>query len=75
MNAAAALFESWRRYRGAACIIELTFLKGREKLDMPFSTLVTYDSQVYFQSSRPNSQLVLALMHKMRPHSQQNPRV
>jgi adenine phosphoribosyltransferase len=29
--------------RGAACIIELTFLKGRDKLDIPISTLVTYD--------------------------------
>ncbi|MDX1400971.1 MAG: adenine phosphoribosyltransferase [Kiloniellales bacterium] len=29
---------------GAACIIELTFLKGREKLDVPITTLVTYDS-------------------------------
>lgn len=29
---------------GASCIIELTFLKGREKLDIPVSTLLTYDS-------------------------------
>lgn len=28
---------------GAACIIELTFLNGRSKLDIPCSTLVTYD--------------------------------
>ena len=28
---------------GAACIIELTFLKGREKLDVPFTSLVAYD--------------------------------
>ena len=28
----------------AACIIELTFLKGRERLDVPFSSLVAYDS-------------------------------
>jgi len=28
---------------GAACIIELTFLKGREKLDVPCDTLVAYD--------------------------------
>jgi len=28
---------------GAACIIELTFLNGRSKLDVPFSTLVAYD--------------------------------
>ena len=26
-----------------ACIIELTFLKGRDKLDMPFESLVAYD--------------------------------
>jgi adenine phosphoribosyltransferase len=30
---------------GAACLIELRFLKGREKLDMPFETLVSYDSE------------------------------
>jgi adenine phosphoribosyltransferase len=29
--------------RAAACIIELTFLKGREKLDVPFTSLVTFD--------------------------------
>ncbi|MDH5750768.1 MAG: adenine phosphoribosyltransferase [Rhodospirillales bacterium] len=28
---------------GAACMIELTFLNGREKLDVPFSSLVAYD--------------------------------
>jgi adenine phosphoribosyltransferase len=28
---------------GAACIIELTFLKGRNRLDVPFSSLITYD--------------------------------
>ena len=45
MNAAAALFgQVGADVVGAACIIELTFLKGREKLDVPFSTLVSYDS-------------------------------
>ena len=29
---------------GAACVMELTFLNGREKLDMPFESLVRYDS-------------------------------
>lgn len=29
--------------RSAACIIELTFLNGREKLDLPFTSLVSYD--------------------------------
>jgi adenine phosphoribosyltransferase len=29
--------------RGAACIIELTFLKGRERLDVPVTTLIAYD--------------------------------
>lgn len=29
---------------GAACIIELTFLEGRARIDAPFSSLVTYDS-------------------------------
>ena len=28
---------------GTACIIELTFLKGRDKLDVPFDALVAYD--------------------------------
>jgi adenine phosphoribosyltransferase len=28
---------------GAACIIELTFLNGRKKLDVPFDALVAYD--------------------------------
>ena len=28
--------------RGAACIIELTFLKGRDRLDIPVDTLVQY---------------------------------
>ncbi|MEQ8193894.1 MAG: adenine phosphoribosyltransferase [Rhodospirillales bacterium] len=27
----------------AACIIELTFLKGRDKLDVPFESLIAYD--------------------------------
>ena len=29
---------------GAACIIELTFLKGRDKLDVPVTSLLTYES-------------------------------
>ena len=29
---------------GAACIIELAFLNGRSKLDLPFTSLVAYDS-------------------------------
>jgi adenine phosphoribosyltransferase len=28
---------------GAACIIELTFLKGRDRLDVPFTSLVTFE--------------------------------
>jgi adenine phosphoribosyltransferase len=28
---------------GSACIIELNFLNGRKKLDIPCSTLVDYD--------------------------------
>ena len=28
---------------GAACIIELTFLNGRERFDIPFDALVAYD--------------------------------
>ncbi|MDH3792860.1 MAG: adenine phosphoribosyltransferase, partial [Rhodospirillales bacterium] len=29
--------------RAAACIIELTFLNGRDKLDIPITTLISYD--------------------------------
>mgnify|MGYP003993195923 FL=1 len=29
---------------GAACVVELTFLDGRQRLDVPFESLVTYDS-------------------------------
>jgi adenine phosphoribosyltransferase len=29
---------------GAACIIELAFLKGRERLDVPVTSVVTYDA-------------------------------
>lgn len=28
---------------GAACLIELTFLGGRKKLDIPFTSLIAYD--------------------------------
>ena len=28
---------------GAACIIELSFLKGRSRLDVPFTALAAYD--------------------------------
>ena len=30
--------------KGAACIIELTFLDGRRRLDVPFTSLIAYDS-------------------------------
>ena len=30
--------------RGAACLIELTFLNGRDKIDIPCTALMTYDS-------------------------------
>ncbi len=44
MNAACQLLRKLGAdVRAAACIIELTFLKGRERLDVPFSTLVAYD--------------------------------
>jgi adenine phosphoribosyltransferase len=29
---------------GAACIIELTFLDGRKKIDVPLTSVVAYDS-------------------------------
>jgi adenine phosphoribosyltransferase len=28
----------------AACIIELTFLDGRKRLDVPFTSMIAYDS-------------------------------
>ncbi|MFL2769381.1 MAG: adenine phosphoribosyltransferase [Rhodospirillaceae bacterium] len=31
--------------RAAACLIELTFLKGRERLDLPCHTLIQYESE------------------------------
>ena len=44
MNAAAQLFRNCEAdVRAAACIIELTFLRGRDKLDIPITTLVSYD--------------------------------
>ena len=44
LNAAAQLFRKvGAEVVGAACIIELTFLKGRSKLDIPVETLVSYD--------------------------------
>jgi adenine phosphoribosyltransferase len=42
--AAALLRTSGAEVVGAACLIELSFLKARAKLDMPFAALVTYDS-------------------------------
>jgi adenine phosphoribosyltransferase len=30
--------------RGAACIVELAFLQGRKRIDVPFDALVSYDS-------------------------------
>ncbi len=44
MAAAAELFgKMGADVVATACIIELTFLKGREKLNVPFETLVAYD--------------------------------
>ena len=44
MKAAAQLFRKvGAEVVGAATIIELTFLKGRSNIDMPFNCLVSYD--------------------------------
>jgi adenine phosphoribosyltransferase len=44
MSAAAQLLRSaGAEVTGAACIIELTFLNGRDNLDLPVSTLIAYD--------------------------------
>ncbi len=44
MSAAVELFRLvGAEVAAAACIIELAFLNGRERLDVPFSSLITYD--------------------------------
>jgi adenine phosphoribosyltransferase len=43
--AAKLLRESGATVVGAACIIELSFLKARAKLDVPFASLLAYDSE------------------------------
>lgn len=42
--AAALLRASGAEVVGAAALVELAFLKGRAKLDMPFKALLSYDS-------------------------------
>ena len=45
MEASAELFDRvGADVVGAACIIELKFLKGRDRLKMPFGSLIAYDS-------------------------------
>ncbi|MCP5363871.1 MAG: adenine phosphoribosyltransferase [Hyphomicrobiales bacterium] len=45
MEAAVQLFRKMGAdVAGAACIIELTFLGGRSRLDVPFTSLVAYDA-------------------------------
>jgi adenine phosphoribosyltransferase len=45
MNAAIKLLRQvGGEVKAAACIIELTFLKGRAKLDVPVTSLISYDS-------------------------------
>ena len=45
MNAAAKLLrQCGADVRAGVCIIELTFLGGRQRLDIPFTSLVQYDS-------------------------------
>ncbi len=44
MNASVQLLRSvGAEVTGGAGIIELTFLKGRERLDIPFTSILTYD--------------------------------
>jgi adenine phosphoribosyltransferase len=45
MAAAALIRSSGAEVVGAACIVELAFLKGRAKIDMPFAALLSYDSE------------------------------
>ena len=43
-GASLALFDKvGAKVVGAACIIELTFLNGRDKVDVPFDALIQYD--------------------------------
>ena len=45
MEATSELFDKvGAKVVGAACIIELTFLKGRDRLKIPFDSLIRYDS-------------------------------
>jgi len=44
LGASLALFDKvGAKVVGAACIIELTFLNGREKIGVPFESLIKYD--------------------------------
>ena len=44
MNASTQLLRDFGAdVRAGACIIELTFLEGREKLDIPFTSLIQFD--------------------------------
>ncbi len=44
MTASIKLFrQAGAEVEGAACLIELAFLNGRDKLDVPFTALVSYD--------------------------------
>jgi adenine phosphoribosyltransferase len=44
MNASAQLLREFGAdVQAGACIIELTFLQGREQLDMPFTSLIQFD--------------------------------
>ncbi len=45
MAAAALIRSSGAEVVGACALIELGFLKGRAKLDMPFEALLSYDSE------------------------------
>jgi len=45
MAAAQLIRSSGGNIVGAAALIELSFLKGRAKLDMPFAALLEYDSE------------------------------
>ncbi|MDX2145706.1 MAG: adenine phosphoribosyltransferase [Rhodospirillaceae bacterium] len=45
MAAAKLLREGGAQVVGACSVIELGFLKGRERLDMPFQGLLSYDSE------------------------------
>jgi adenine phosphoribosyltransferase len=45
MAAAKLIRQAGATVAGSSCLIELSFLRGRAKLDMPFTSVLSYDSE------------------------------